>query len=98
MNTTVLPELDSLEFIEMFYPNYHGSDEIKEFLDLQMYLDGALTKKGYLDRIGRPEYRPKARLQFEYYAMEKAIQHKALVQFYEKVRTNKALSAIMVNQ
>ncbi len=81
-----LPDVNSWDFIEAFYPNYYKCDDIMYHNDLACYLDGEITKKGFCARVGYEENRPKARLQIEYDNMQAKFKLEALDNFYRMIK------------
>lgn len=81
-----LPDVNSWDFIEAFYPNYYKCDDIMYHDDLACYLDGEITKKGFCTRVGYEENRPKARLQIEHDNMQAKFKLEALENFYRMIK------------
>lgn len=75
-------DVNSWEFIEEWYPDYSSSDEIANYLDLDMYLNREITRKEYYNRTGKIETRPKQRLIIELSVIREKLKNKALENFY----------------
>ncbi|MFV0536827.1 MAG: hypothetical protein ACK5M3_05565 [Dysgonomonas sp.] len=83
-----LPDINSPDFIEAFYPDYYSCNIIAYHDNLDCFLKKEITLKELSTRVGYEIKRPRPSIQREYNELTKDLQTKALHNFYRLVQRN----------